>query len=332
MDSGMNTPHALVERPLRYLARTSADVDEHASHLSRWHQEYDQLSGGRFQGQVREVWMEAPRLQIFHEHTVQPTSQQCMPWQGSVWFGIPDAYTPDALHFCGQKQGHEQAQAILVARASDGFSLRTPHNFGIYGVVVDAGWLQAAIGTAEYMPSLQATPISLAHHAAVCTSIETILQCGVHAEADTADHQALPGLVLNLLKLLCTPAQHLAQPPRPHTHQRRFATVLAARAMVSQPMHQTITVDDVCARLHLTRRTLQNHFQSVVGLSPADFLKAVRLNACRRQLRAASAHELSVQDVAAQWGFFHMGHFAHDYKQMFGEPPSQTLRSAQWLH
>jgi AraC family ethanolamine operon transcriptional activator len=323
MDGGMTLAPTPAERPVRYLVRSSADVDEHASHLSRWHQEYDQLSGGRFRGQVREVWMEAPRLQIFHEHTAQPTSQQCLPWPGSVWFGIPDAVAPDALHFCGHKHDPAQAPAILMARASEGFSLRTPHNFGIYGVVVDATWLDASL------PAVQATPISPRHHAAVCASIESILHCG-----DQADSVALTRRVQQLLTLLCSPSPHTLPPapPGPHAQQRRFATVLAARALVSQPLHQAITVDDVCTRLHLTRRTLQNHFLSVVGLSPADFLKAVRLNACRRQLRAASIHALSVQEVAAQWGFFHMGHFAHDYKEMFGELPSHTLRSMQWLH
>lgn len=307
---------------LRYQARTSADVDEHASHLSRWQQEYDQLGGGRFRGQVREVWLEAPRLQVFHEHTAQPTSQQCQPWPGSVWFGIPDAQAPDALHFCGHRHDTAQAPAILMAHASAGFSLRTPHNFGIYGVVVDAGLLDAPL------PAVQATPISPAHHAAVCARIESILHCGMQANA-----QALAQQVQQLLALLCAPAPQAAQ-----GNPRRFATVLAARALVSQPLHQALTVDQVCAQLHLTRRTLHNHFHSVLGLSPADFLKAVRLNACRRQLRDAQAHGQApdVQDVAAQWGFFHMGHFAHDYKALFGELPSHTLRHSQhaapWLH
>jgi AraC family ethanolamine operon transcriptional activator len=105
---------------------------------------------------------------------------------------------------------------------------------------------------------------------------------------------------------------------------------MAARELVSHPMNHAMTVDDLCAQLHVTRRTLQNHFQRVVGESPADFLKAVRLNACRRRLREARAGAaLTVQGVAAQWGFFHMGHFSADYKAMFGELPSKTLRGAQ---
>jgi AraC family ethanolamine operon transcriptional activator len=33
-----------------------------------------------------------------------------------------------------------------------------------------------------------------------------------------------------------------------------------------------------------------------------------------------------VQNPAATWGFWHLGHFVTDYKQMFGELPSTTLR------
>ena len=36
---------------------------------------------------------------------------------------------------------------------------------------------------------------------------------------------------------------------------------------------------------------------------------------------------VSVADVAASWGFWHLSHFAADYKAMFGELPSETLRA-----
>jgi len=59
------------------------------------------------------------------------------------------------------------------------------------------------------------------------------------------------------------------------------------------------------------------------------FLRALRLNGVRRELRAGRPLAGSVQDTAARWGFWHLGHFVTEYKQMFGELPSETLRRKQ---
>ena len=87
-------------------------------------------------------------------------------------------------------------------------------------------------------------------------------------------------------------------------------------------------VDELCERLHVTRRTLPNHFNSVLGMAPKDYLKRVRLNAVRRALQHGSDPARSVHDIAMQWGFWHLGHFSHDYRELFGELPSSTLRRA----
>jgi AraC family ethanolamine operon transcriptional activator len=40
----------------------------------------------------------------------------------------------------------------------------------------------------------------------------------------------------------------------------------------------------------------------------------------------------SVAVVAANWGFWHPGQFAKDYKQLFGENPSETVKRTQQDH
>ena len=317
----------------QYRVRTSDDVDEHAGLLSAWQQQYDQLSGGRFSGRVRELWVDGPRLQVFHEHTSRQTSQQCAPWSGSVWFGLADRHCRQPLHFCGQAQRTDQGRALLRARASEGFELRTPPDFGIYGVVLDQDWLQAQAEAAGLGPAArglahpaQAIALSEERHAALCQTFEQLLQLGQAGEVDLPwGRLALQAGLEQLLHLLCAGPGAEGAAPRPAAAQRRFALVMAARELARQPSHEALGVDDLCQRLHLTRRTLQNHFQAVLGESPAEFLKAVRLNACRRALRAGPA-DASVQTVAACWGFSHMGHFSQDYKALFGELPSETRR------
>jgi AraC family ethanolamine operon transcriptional activator len=76
----------------------------------------------------------------------------------------------------------------------------------------------------------------------------------------------------------------------------------------------------------VSRRTLQYSFQEVLGINPVRFLRAMRLNGVRRDLKSGSRPAASVQDIAARWGFWHLGHFVTDYKRMFGELPSETAR------
>ena len=318
-----------------YRARRSADVDEHATHLSSWRQEYDQLSCGHFTGVVRELWLQQPRLQVFHEFTGQQTNQRCRPWPGSVWFGIPDGIGEGPLHFSGRLQRGDQWRTLMTARADAGFMLRTPQRFGIYGVVVGEAWLGAQCsqqGLETVLPGgadVQVATLPPHRHVALCQTIESMLSLGASdMAAQSWGLQAMRILCEQLLRLLADSSEDARPLPSPAGAQRRLALVMAARDMAADPFNHLLSVDDLCQRLHLTPRTLHNHFLGTVGSSPADFLRAVRLNACRRKLRQPAASPLRVQEVAAQWGFFHMGRFSQAYKDLFDELPSQTLRQA----
>jgi len=56
------------------------------------------------------------------------------------------------------------------------------------------------------------------------------------------------------------------------------------------------------------------------------YLKIQRLHGVRRLLKAADPNNSSIMAIANQFGFWSSGHFARDYKKMFGELPSQTIK------
>ena len=58
----------------------------------------------------------------------------------------------------------------------------------------------------------------------------------------------------------------------------------------------------------------------------------MRLRGVRIELRQSCSRRTRVADVAAQWGFWHMGQFAADYRRRFGELPSETLRRESPTH
>lgn len=139
--------------------------------------------------------------------------------------------------------------------------------------------------------------------------------------ADNAQHmQALKGALVSTL------AQALAD-DQPETGPsiapaKRWLIVATARDLIMDHPDTPMTIGDLCRALGISRRNLQYCFQDVLGISPASFLRIVRLNGARRAIKTSK----SVTDAATMWGFWHFGRFAHDYKAMFGELPSETYR------
>ena len=87
-----------------------------------------------------------------------------------------------------------------------------------------------------------------------------------------------------------------------------------------------IDVGDICAAAQVSQRTLEYAFIERFGVIPKAYLKIYRLNSVRRQLRLGTPQTDKVSDIANEWGFWHLGQFAADYRAQFDELPSQTLQ------
>ena len=106
---------------------------------------------------------------------------------------------------------------------------------------------------------------------------------------------------------------------------RRAALVKQANHYLQAHLDQPLTLTDLCAALGTSRRALCYGFQELFGMSPMAYLKALRLQSVHRALKVAHSEQQTVTAIAAQFGFYHLGYFARDYQQMFGERPSMTL-------
>ena len=63
---------------------------------------------------------------------------------------------------------------------------------------------------------------------------------------------------------------------------------------------------------------------------PMNYLRHLRLHRVRAALTYVSQTRspVAVTAVASRWGFVHLGRFAQQYRQLFGEAPSETLRAS----
>jgi transcriptional regulator GlxA family with amidase domain len=81
----------------------------------------------------------------------------------------------------------------------------------------------------------------------------------------------------------------------------------------------------------VSARSLQKSFQRSGQHPPMTYLRRLRLHRVRDELARSSASTVTVTMVAGRWGFLHLGRFAEQYRQLFGEGPSETLRAGQSL-
>jgi AraC-like DNA-binding protein len=89
-----------------------------------------------------------------------------------------------------------------------------------------------------------------------------------------------------------------------------------------------VTVEDIVRAAGVSGRVLFRHFRRSTGVSPMAYLRSARFQRVRDALRRARPED-HVVDIAALWGFDHIGRFAVEYRRRFGEKPSQTKASAR---
>ncbi|MEW5809741.1 MAG: AraC family transcriptional regulator [Actinomycetota bacterium] len=77
----------------------------------------------------------------------------------------------------------------------------------------------------------------------------------------------------------------------------------------------------------VSARSLQRAFERSDHPSPMAYLRRLRLHHAHTELAFHSPNSVTVTTIAARWGFLHLGRFASEYRQHFGESPSETLRS-----
>lgn len=106
------------------------------------------------------------------------------------------------------------------------------------------------------------------------------------------------------------------------------ATVHRAEEYIRTHLDQPISIADLIAVSGGSPRSLFDGFRQFRGVTPMRFVRQQRLQRAREALESPEPCT-SVTDVALRWGFQHLGRFAAEYAEAFGEAPSQTLRHAR---
>jgi AraC family transcriptional regulator, ethanolamine operon transcriptional activator len=112
---------------------------------------------------------------------------------------------------------------------------------------------------------------------------------------------------------------------RPHLSRERV--IARALELIRAHEGQPLFTSDLCRAAGVSERTLRNTFNEYFGVGPIRLLKMRQLREIRAALLAADPGRETVANIAGRFGVWDFSLFARNYKRLFGESPSQTLRT-----
>jgi AraC family ethanolamine operon transcriptional activator len=91
---------------------------------------------------------------------------------------------------------------------------------------------------------------------------------------------------------------------------------------------QCPSVAEMCVAAYVSERRLRNAFHDAFDMPPSRYFRARMLSRAREGLQTGRQ---DVSRVALEVGFHHLGRFAQQYADLYGERPRDTLAAAQTL-
>ena len=98
--------------------------------------------------------------------------------------------------------------------------------------------------------------------------------------------------------------------------------IAKAVAWLKQNFVETLRVDDVAHRAHMSPSTFRQHFRALTGISPLQYQKQLRLQEARQLMLN---EKLDAGSAAVRVGYESPSQFSREYSRLFGAPPLRDV-------
>lgn len=297
------------------------DVTHLAKGLSNWEQSFDQISAGPFLGRVQEIRFDG--LQLIREQINCAILKRTATLDDVMTFCIPLSVIGEGK--CGRVTLN--GNGIFISHGKKIPELRTSPVQDIVIAAIDTNLIARICDATNIDFSVTAPQVAILSAQRQAETAKWLTNVFSQTVA-TGELQKHPGLlktlrdsiVLEVLGLFKSASRALYIDP-----SKRYKIIEQVRELAMSERQSPLTVLDACLAVGTSRRTLQSCFDEMLGIPPAVYVRMARLNAARRELRRADPAITSVTDIATKWGFWHLGRFSANYRDLFGELPSHTL-------
>ena len=288
-----------------------------------WDQKFRQLD--RITGPASIKLAASNKTQLICVQYSNRTHQRITPPRDCINFGIlAENQAPLIL---GARE--VQAESLMHFGTNSGLDAVTQAEFHGYTLSFSKDHLMEMAERHELAPSLTRLGFSTGANEIGATRTREIRQLIKETMIFAAHPQSTPTVLEAMestLPLLILQSWYNTKDPRVEHLSNRSRALSKALDYINSHPKQAVSVEQLCLLSASSISTLERAFKEQFGVLPKRYLVAARLSGVRRALLDANDTR-SITDIAFDWSFWHMGKFAHDYKNMFGQLPSQTRQN-----
>ena len=96
--------------------------------------------------------------------------------------------------------------------------------------------------------------------------------------------------------------------------------IRTAIALMETHLHCDLSLEEMAQSVNLSSSRLRHLFKAETGIAPAQYLKVIRL---RRAQELIATTYLTMKQVMSTVGVHNTGHFAKDFKRIYGLTPAE---------
>jgi AraC-like DNA-binding protein len=285
---------------------------------------------GRGEFKARLTWMNLRRLNLVRIEESLPRIAFLALAPGPIFMTFPSGNHFPVL-WGGVEMGPRE---IVLHSPGDRIHQRTggPSRWGIISLAPkDLAAYGRTLTLTELRPLRAATILRppsafaaelLRLHAQACRLAESKPDAAANQEVARALEQDFLHALIN-----CLTAE---ETHRDDGARRRHADIMARfEDVLASHCHEHLPVPELCASVGVQERKLRVCCAEFLGMSPGNYGRLRRLNLVRTTLRRGDPATATVAEVARRYGFSELGRFAGEYRMVFGEAPSATMRAHQ---
>jgi AraC family ethanolamine operon transcriptional activator len=156
---------------------------------------------------------------------------------------------------------------------------------------------------------------------------EALQQAPVAFDSVPAQKASAQKLVEEIRNALAGPQK--TEPKLGRHEVPRKQIIRRAMELVDRHDGEYLSLEQLATAAGVSERTVRDAFHWYFGIAPVQYLNRRTLHQVRKALKIADPTVATVTEIATQFGVWQFGRMARDYRLLFGELPSETLRRLQ---